>query len=269
MNIIASIKSRIRQKQAQDFSKTKYGKKLAALKDSHKGERCFIVGNGPSLTVEDLDQIRKLGIPTFATNRIFKLFEQTPWRPTFYVSEDIILMRDAQDIILQMPVENRFIPINLKWFENVDIKNADYFYMDYKTSLNENFGLSMDISKSIRCRGTVTMTCLQIAVYMGFSEIFLIGVDHNFAKMFDKNGNVIIDNTVKNHFSEEYDKGIFDQGFQVDAATEAYFDMEKLSRKLKTFKIYNATRGGKLEVYQRIDLDSFFENKTLQGDKQA
>ena len=68
------------------------------------------------------------------------------------------------------------------------------------------------------------------------------------------------DNTIKNHFTDDYDKGIVDQGFQVDEATEAYMDAERLSRKLKTFKIYNATRGGKLEVYERIDLDTLFKN---------
>lgn len=104
------------------------------------------------------------------------------------------------------------------------------------------------------------MTCIQLAVYMGFSEIYLIGVDHNFAKMFDKNGNVVLDPSVKNHFAEDYDKGIQDQGFQVDAATEAYMDAERLSRKMGTFRIYNATRGGKLEVYERADADLILKN---------
>ena len=158
-----------------------------------------------------------------------------------------------------MPVKHRFIPINLKWYENVDIPNAEYFYIEYQNPLTDTFGLSLDVPKYIRCRGTVTTTCLQLAIYMGFSEIYLIGVDHNFAKMFDKNGNVVIDNTIKNHFSDDYDKGIFDQGFHVDEATEAYMNVEQLSRKLKTFKVYNATRGGKLEVYERVDFDSLLE----------
>jgi hypothetical protein len=260
MKIIESIKSRIRRRQAANFEQTKYGKSLLKLKDSKKGEKCFIIGNGPSLSVDDLNEIHKLGIPSFSTNRIFKLFDKTQWRPTYYVSEDILLMQDAQKIINDMPVERRFIPINLKWFENVDIPKADYFYIEYNEKAEDVFNLSLNVPKYIRCRSTVTMTCLQLAIHMGFSEIYLIGVDHNFAKMFDKNGNVIVDNTIKNHFTDDYDKGIVDQGFQVDEATEAYMDAERLSRKLKTFKIYNATRGGKLEVYERIDLDTLFKN---------
>lgn len=254
-----SLEARIQNRASRNFERTKYGKKLALLKDSHKGEKCFIIGNGPSLLVEDLEKLQKNGIITFATNRIFKVFEKTAWRPTYYVSEDILLMRDAQKIIREMEVEGRFIPINLKWYEGVDIPNADYFYIEYQEPMKENFGLSVDIPHSVRCRGTVTMTCIQLAIHMGFSEIYLIGVDHNFAKMFDKNGNVLIDSSIKNHFVDDYDKGIIDQGFHVDEATEAYMDIERLSKKMGTFRIYNATRGGKLEVYERINLDSILK----------
>ena len=254
-----SLEVRIQNRASRNFERTRYGKKLALLKDSHKGEKCFIIGNGPSLLVEDLEKLQKNGIITFATNRIFKIFEKTVWRPTYYVSEDILLMKDAQKIIRDMEVEGRFIPINLKWYESVDIPNADYFYIEYEEPMKENFGLSVDIPHSIRCRGTVTTTCIQLAIYMGFSEIYLIGVDHNFAKMFDKNGNVVIDNSIKNHFADDYDKGIIDQGFHVDEATEAYMDIERLSKKMGTFRIYNATRGGKLEVYERVDLDAILK----------
>ena len=259
VRIKESIKARIQNWQSKHFERTVYGKKLALLKDSHKGEKCFVIGNGPSLQVEDLDMIYQKKIPTFATNRVFKIFDKTEWRPTYYVSEDILLMKDAQDIINDMPVNGRFIPINLKWFEGVNIPNADYFYIEYNEPMKETFGLSLDVPHNIRCRGTVTTTCLQLAIHMGFSEIYLIGVDHNFAKMFDKNGNVVIDNTIKNHFVDDYDKGIYDQGFHVDNATEAYMDIERLSRKMKTFRVFNATRGGKLEVYERVDLDAILK----------
>ena len=73
--------------------------------------------------------------------------------------------------------------------------------------------------------------------------------------MFDKNGNVIEDKSIKNHFTDDYDKDIIDQGFQIDGATQAYLDVERLSKKLGTFKVYNATRGGKLEVFDRVDFD--------------
>ena len=73
--------------------------------------------------------------------------------------------------------------------------------------------------------------------------------------MFDKNGNVIEDKTIKNHFTDDYDKDIIDQGFQIDGVTQAYMDVERLSKKLGTCRVYNATRGGKLEVFERVNFD--------------
>ena len=149
--------------------------------------------------------------------------------------------------------------MNLHWYEDVSIDGAEYFYLNSGTNDNDVFGLSNDIPNHITCRSTVSLTCLQLAVYMGFSRIYLLGVDHNFAKMFDKNGNLIEDKTIKNHFTDDYDSDIIDQGFKVDAATEAYMDVERLSRKLGTFKVYNATRGGKLEAFERVDFDEIIE----------
>lgn len=251
-----SFNARMQNKQSKCFEKTKYGKELARLKDCHRGQRCFVIGNGPSLQADDLQHIYEKGIPTFATNRVFKIFDKTEWRPTYYVTEDILLMQDVQELIAEMPVKKRFVPINLKWYKGIDIYNADYFYIEYQNPMKETFGLSTNIAHCIRCRGTVTTTCLQIAIYMGFSEIYLIGVDHNFAKMFDKDGKVIVDNSIKNHFDDNYDKGIIDQGFHVDSATEAYMDVERLCRHKGNVRVFNATRGGKLEVFERIDLDS-------------
>lgn len=55
---------------------------LNSVKDAYKGKRCFVIGTGPSLTKEDLELLK--GEVTFASNRIFKIFNETDWRPTFY-----------------------------------------------------------------------------------------------------------------------------------------------------------------------------------------
>ena len=250
-----AVQSRIKGWQSSHFELTRYGRSLAKLKGSHKGEKCFVIGNGPSLNASDLQRLHENRILSFGTNRVFKIFDQTDWRPTFFASEDIIILKDIQREIETIPAQKKFIPIHLKWDDGVDIKGADYFFMDYKSALPESFGMSLDVPHGVRCHATVTTTCLQIAIYMGFSEIYLLGVDHNFAKMIDKNGNVVTDESIKNHFTDDYDKDIIDQGFQIDSATEAYLNLERLSRKLGTFRIFNATRGGKLEVYQRVDFD--------------
>lgn len=259
INPIKSLQSRKQSKDSQNFEKTKYGKQLAALKNIHKGEICFVIGNGPSLTPEDLQTLHDNHVITFATNRIYNMFDKTSWRPAYYVSEDINVIRNVKKEVEAVESERKFLPVNLKWYEDFDIPGADYFYIDYSEDFSENYGLSLDIAHSIRCRATVTTTCIQIAIYMGFSEIYLLGVDHSFAKMVDKNGNVIEDRSIRSHFTDDYNSDIPDLGYNIDATTEAYFNVEQLSHKLKTFRVYNATRGGKLEVFERKDFDELFK----------
>lgn len=61
-------------------------KQIAELRNSHEGERCFIIGNEPSLRAEDLSRIKE--IPSFASNRIYEIYDLTDWRPTFYCIQD-------------------------------------------------------------------------------------------------------------------------------------------------------------------------------------
>lgn len=254
-----ALNSRIQGYQSKHFEKTKYGKKIASLKDIHKGERCFVVGNGPSLTAADLDRIADSEIPSFGMNRVFNIFPMTKWRPTYYASEDILILRDTVNEVAAIPSKEKFIPINLHWYEEINIDNVNYFWMDYVPDMKETFDLSLDAAHSIRCRGTVTTTCIQLAIYMGFSEIYLIGTDHNYSKVIDENGNVVEDKSVKDYFVDNYDEDIKDQVVHdMRAPTRAFCDVEQLSRKLKTFRVYNATRGGKLEVFERVDFDSLF-----------
>lgn len=255
-----SYTARNQNKMSKNFENTKWGKDLLAFKGIHKGEKCFVVGNGPSLMPQDLQTLHENNIKTFATNRIYNIFDKTDWRPYYYVSEDANVLRGVQDKAAAVEAKAKFMPINLKWYEDIDIPNAKYFYLEYNDEMKDTKGISLDVAHCIKCRSTVTTTCIQLAIYMGFSEIYLIGVDHSFAKMVDKDGNVIEDNSIKSHFVEDYNSDIPDLGYSIDETTEAYLNIEQLSRKLKTFKIYNATRGGKLEVYERISFDSLFNS---------
>lgn len=258
MRILRSIEARMQNYQYKNFEKTRYGKKLLKFKDIHKGEKCFIIGNGPSLRPEDLTMIHNAGIPSFAANRIYNTYDKTDWRPTYYFSEDHNVLAEIRENVEKYIEAPRFIPIYLKWYKNLAVKNAVYF----KQILGETFTpdcITDDITSGVPCRGTVAVTCAQFAMYMGFKEIYFIGVDHNFSRMTDKDGNLIIDATVKDHYgdvknADENTKGIFN----VDNATLSFMHLKDFAD-ARGVKIFNATRGGKLEVYPRVDLDEFFK----------
>lgn len=239
---------------------TPSGRRLSSLKDRYRGRRCFIVANGPSLRIEDLNLLRERGEITFGMNRIYKLFDQTAWRPTFYVCEDELIVQSQQAEINAIGAEVKFIPVELKWYKGVDIKQAVYFHINYSSEKRMPYSFSSDISRQVECRGTVTFTCMQIAAYMGFSEIYLLGVDHNYKVTIDIDGKQVIDPNARDYFCEDYDKDIKDiVVHDMGSNTRAYLDARAfcVSTNGKT-NIYNATRGGKLEVFPRKDFDCLF-----------
>ena len=110
--------------------------------------------------------------------------------------------------------------------------------------------------------GSVTFICLQLAYYMGFKEVYMVGFDHNYAIPKDadlsQTTTIISQADDVNHFSKDY----FGKGYRwhdprVDRMemgfSEARENFEKAGR-----KIYNATAGGHLEVFERVDYDKLF-----------
>ena len=256
MKIITACKARLRNYHLKYFSSTKWGRKTKALKNKYQGKRCFIIGNGPSLTAKDLDKLKNEY--TFAFNRIYLIFDQTDWRPTFYCMQDNkIAKASIAEIKKYIRTPYVFAPINLKWYENVDIE-SDYFFSP-KWAGESVPEFSEDIPRYVGVGNTVAYTAIQIAAYMGFSEVYLLGVDHSFKTFQDKAGNIITDKNAKDYFCDQYNKDK-EQLFipKLDISTLSYIAAQQYAEK-HTLKIFNATRGGKLEVFPRVNYDSLFD----------
>lgn len=244
----------------KNFIRTKYGKRILQYKDKCKNKRCFFIGNGPSLRVEDLDVLQKRGEITFAFNRIYNIFDQTTWRPTFYISQDEKMLEGCKEIVDSLDLQHKFIPIQLKWYYNIDIHDASYFNMKIQPEDNaiDELLWSNDAASYIYCANTGMYTAAQLAVYMGFTEIYLIGVDHHFHISQNNNGDIVVDDTVKDYFSDNYNKD--KENLYIpnpEKSTYTYIAMKEYCTQ-QNVSVYNATRGGKLEVFTRVDFDSLF-----------
>lgn len=260
--ICASVQARFVQPWKQGhFEKTNCGKRIAAYKGRYTGKRCFIIANGPSLRPEDLDLLHDRGEITFAMNRIYKLFPDTQWRPTFYVCEDELIAGEQQSEINAVEAKEKFIPIEIAWWHNIVIDNACYFHLNYHEDQRFPNGFSTDCAHQIDCRGTVTCTCMQLAAYMGFQEIYLLGVDHNYRVTIDIDGKMVTDTCAKDYFCDSYDADIKDVVVHdIGNNTRAYLDAKAYCDATQgTTTIYNATRGGKLEVFQRVSFDEILK----------
>lgn len=256
MHPIKSIQARSQQFILKHYSLSMYARDFKKYNNIHSGESCVVIGNGPSLKPEDLTKLKELNIVTFAANRIYKMFEQTKWRPTYYVCTDHVLIRDFLDEVNKIPAKRKFTSLHNHFNCNITLNNCTYFNYLYR-NIND-FEFSLDGTKAMYWVGTVTDCMIQIAIHMGFRNIYLIGVDHNFNRYIDENGNEIVDETVKNYFCEKYDDDIIDEVHRdLGQSTRGYRKISKFAKE-NGINIFNATRGGKLEEFKRVEFDKVF-----------
>ena len=257
LNPIKSIIARNQGWVLNNFEKTKYSKRIKQFKNIHKGETCFIIGNGPSLSADDLEKLHQNDIPTFAFNRIYLMFDKTNWRPTYYISQDEKTLKNCTDEVNSMKLKYKFIPLFHKYYHDIQIDNAFYFNL-YGGYDGKRYHFPTDVSKGFEISTTVAYTAAQFAVYMGFKRIFFIGIDHNFSVYENKNGEIIRDSSIKDYFDKDYNKDKKDLYIpKLDRSEKTYCEIRRYCEE-NGIEVFNATRGGKLEVFPRVDFDTLF-----------
>lgn len=230
-------------------------------------ESCFVIGNGPSLSASDLSVLKERGIPCFAVNRIFKIFSQTAWRPTYYVSTDHVLVRDILDEVSALPLGEKYVPLQNKYYHGINIKDAHYFFRNDSREKDQPDGFGLDCTEQVNIRGTVTIACIQLAIHMGYRHIYLLGVDHNFDKVITETGEVIIDPSVKNYFCDGYDDDVSNEvQHDLGTTTKSYMDIQRFCKK-NGIEVINATRKTKLRAFDQLTFEEALEK--IEKDKQV
>lgn len=230
---------------------------LKKYENKHRNGKCFIVGNGPSLKIEDLERIQKIGIPNFGFNLIYKIYPDTSWRPTYFVITEYNLYKTYYDEIIKLQHDNMFIK-GFYCMENTPyIENVNYYPGYARRHYLSKQKFSNDISKVVYSGYSVMYDTLQIAVYMGFKEIYILGADFNYLNDSAGKGNHVYDyNTSERR--KVAGKAYLDVTYNAFEVAKQYADSHEI-------KIYNATRGGKLEVFERKNLDEVFAE--MENDK--
>ena len=219
--------------------------------DIFKGKRCFVIGTGPSLSINDLELLS--GEITFAPNRIFELFDKTTWRPTYYINQDHALIQSYTNAIKTIDCQSIFLPI-----EYVDVFQEEkfhFFVLQYKDFYPGFPDFSKDLTQRLAQGFTVTYGAIQLAAYMGFSEIYLLGVDHNYSIIRDANGKPLKTNSGSTNYANGMENKMDISNLpRIEETTLSFEFAERYSRR-HGFRIFNATRGGKLEAFERVDFD--------------
>ena len=170
-------------------------------------QRCFIIGNGPSLNDTDLGLLKDE--VTFGVNGIFLKFDEN-FCTTYYVVEDHLVAEDRAPSINNISQCTKIFPFYLSYCLD---KQENVIFINHRPrkSYPDGFDFSTEASEITYTGGTVTFTCLQLAYYLGFKEIYLIGVDHNYVIPADTErslqydiGQLDMKSDDPNHFDPDY-----------------------------------------------------------------
>lgn len=155
---------------------------LYNFEDKHEGQKCFMVGAGPSLTYEMLDAID--GHVNFSMNNIAKAFPHTTWRPWYYLN--VTMSASYNDYWMELAKEaTREAKHSFFWARNFHIPlsaKAKSFSFLSCASLPI---WPHDPTEWVSRYGSSMFTALQLAVFMKCNPIYLIGCDVNYAGSVD------------------------------------------------------------------------------------
>lgn len=229
---------------------------LRQLHNRYMGRRCFIVGNGPSLKPADLDRICENGDLSFASNKIDKIFPQTRWRPTFYSIMDEAYQYTLLETMNNVPAQVKFFRMNSYPVTRRVIGNVVWVNTDGNRSLLDHPKFSENCSKVVYTIASVTYAMFELAVHMGIREMYIIGCDNSYGIEKRKDG-TIVNNGTHSYFtgSDEKSDKVVGSPWEMNIAYEyarQYADAHGI-------KIFNATRGGHLEAFKRVDFDTLFQ----------
>lgn len=246
----------------------------------HRGERCFILATGPSINSQDLAPLKNelcIGASFFFLHPQASVIRPryhmiAPNHPPFdfdlpdrYLrgivkaySHDYELVYghlpypfSARDYLAATPEIGDRLQSKMRTFDySADNRLGEHNYADEAM---------WDVSGHPFVMRTVIYGGIQLASYMGCSEIVLVGCDHNYLNELGR---------TNNHFYADKDGNPRDAKHLEEFTSEKWFFeyysrwrdyrlmMTYLSSKGRT--LVNATAGGMLDVFPRRELSSFF-----------
>lgn len=229
---------------------------VGALQGSYAGCRCIVIGNGPSLRRMDLTRLRTEY--TFGMNRISLLANEVGFTPSFFAAINRYVLGQFVEEIRQVA--------GLK-FLNWSYRGS---YLDLPDTVFVETNLSLSPSGNIRAgyyagAGTVTVFALQVAFFLGFSEVILIGVDHKYDTKGTPNQAVVAEAADTSHFSRDYfGPGVVWQLPDLPAMERGYRQMRALFER-QGRQILDATDGGNLRVFPKVDFATQLESSRFLG----
>lgn len=247
---IQEVKFRVKKELQWATSNKRYisNFRIKKYRNKYVGKRCFIIGNGPSINKTNLSLLKNEY--TFGLNRIYLLFDKYDFHPTFFVSVNRLVTEQ-----FSKEIEALDMPKFVRWEYRKKLNFSNSMIM-LKGTNDEIF--SKNAGKIISIGGTVTYVAMQLAFYMGFSKVILVGVDHSFSSKGPPNKEILSNQDDPNHFDPNY----FGKGLKWNLpdleTSEKSYRLAKEYFEAGGREILDATIDGKLNVFQKVDYDSLW-----------
>lgn len=208
-----------------------------------------LVANGPSLNLMALDFLKDEVV--IGMNKIFLGFRKFKFYPRYYVAVNKIVLAQSAEKIKSMNCV-KFVPTHSKQIISED---ALTYHIETR---NPQKRFSDDISVGVHEGWTVTYVALQIALFLGFKEVVIIGMDHHYAFSGQPNERCILEGPDTNHFTPDYFGGgqLWDNP-DLNRSEESYIIARSEFEK-KEARIIDATLGGSCNIFQKADYRSIF-----------
>jgi len=227
--------------------------KLDSLRNKYRGERCFIIGNGPSLKDTDLSKMKTEF--TFGMNRIYLGFPDWGFQTSFLVCVNSLVIEQVYKDFQELEIPKFF-----SW------RSRKLLYPTGKPDINTHFLFTTYTGPTFARKATnrlwegatVTYVCLQLAFHMGFKTAVLIGVDHSFAVDGTPNTTVVSQGDDQSHFDPSY----FGKGFKWQlpdlVTSEQSYGLARKGYADAGREVLDATVGGKLKIFPKVPYESLF-----------
>tara|TARA_A200000159_G_C7325851_1_gene340911 strand:+ start:590 stop:1342 length:753 start_codon:yes stop_codon:yes gene_type:complete len=236
---------------------------ISDLENIGLGKRIFLVGNGPSLNDMNLDLLENEY--SIAMNRIELIYPKTTWRPTWYMfcssnCEGSQWGDKWSRSILNASNEEKTTPLIWSRYKNAIEKNGGgslpektiYLNSFSEHSVGQDNCFSTNAWERLDKSGTSMNVALQLAYYMNFSEVYIIGCDSNWVTATDT-----INTGDKNHFHEDYHAFIGDGSHEFWRMNTTHQTAKKFFDEKGT-KIMNAGYNSAITAYEKINFESLF-----------
>ncbi len=220
--------------------------RLAAYRNAFSGQKAVILCNGPSLNQVDFDSLD--GVFCFGLNKINLLFERTPFRPSAIVAVNRLVIEQNADFY-----EQTDIPVFLN---GIRARSRVAFQNNHINLCCFEGGFSKNPQRFVAQGGTVTYVALQLAYFMGFTQVALVGCDHDFPVSGVPHETLRGENEDQNHFDSRY---FANQAWHAPdlAMSEASYAKARHAFEADGRRVVNASTHTKLDIFERISLDAF------------